>query len=921
MPLVSGARLGPYEIVAPLGEGGMGEVYRATDTRLRRDVAIKILPAEFTGDAERLARFEREAQLLAQLHHPNIASVFGLEETTLSTSTGEVVVRALVMELAEGTTLAERIASAGPMPMADALPIARQMADALDAAHEKGIVHRDLKPQNVKVTPDGTVKVLDFGLAKAMDPATEAGLRSAGSASAESPTMLSPAHVTRAGWILGTAAYMAPEQARGRAVDKRADIWAFGVVLYEMLTGRVLFDGETVSDVLAAVLTRDIDWSALPPDTPAPVRRVLGRCLVRDPKDRLRDIGDASTELREAGAAAAEPAPPTSVPAPPASVPRARRARLLVPWLVAAAACALATWALWNRPAAMGGGRVEGHFAITLPAGAPLVALEIPGVNSGPLAVSPDGRHVVYVAASDGDTRLYARAMADLTPRALPGTEGATLPFFSPDGTWVGFFAEGKLKKTPLAGGTPATLADAPAGHGGSWSASGEIVFAPGETTGLLALPDTGGTPRAVTTLDFAAGDDSHRWPQWLPGQRAVLFTVLAWSRETTDIVIVDLDTGARRTVVEGEHFARFVPASAGAAAGHLVFVRAGALMAAPFDPMRPDPAGAPITIIDGVRTGQFDVSASGVLVYTPGSGVAPDYSLVWVDRAGGSRPVIDGARGYEDLHLSPDGRRVALTIEEAGPESPAHVWLADTERGTLTRVTFEGFSRDPVWMPDGQSIVFGSKRGDTTFGLYRQRLDGQASAELVWASPIPIWPDPQSVTPDGRVLVFSTKGRDTGDDIWTLSLDGDRTARPWLQSPAPEWNGRLSPNGRWIVYNSGESGATEIYVQQFPGPGGKWLVSQGGGSNPIWSRDGRQLFYRQADKILAVDVETSAGFRAGKSTVLFAGRYRYSGRDFDVAPDGARFVMMRNDDPRTTTTLHVLLNWFAQLDARAAGR
>jgi hypothetical protein len=401
-----------------------------------------------------------------------------------------------------------------------------------------------------------------------------------------------------------------------------------------------------------------------------------------------------------------------------------------------------------------------------------------------------------------------------------------------------------------------------------------------------------------------------------LSGHRAALFTVWTWSRETMDVVMVDLSTGARRLVQQGVDFARYVPAAPGAPEGHLVFVRAGALMAAPFAPAGTGPAGPPLVVVEGVRAAQFDVSANGVLVYAPGSSKPPDYSLVWVDRQGDVRPINDLARGYEDLHLSPDGRRVALTVEESGVESPAHVWLADTDRGTLTRFTFEGLSRDPVWAPDGKALVFGSKRGDA-YGLYQQRLDGQAGAELLWASPNAIWPDPQSLTPDGRVVVFSTKTQKGGDDIWLLSLEGNRTARPWLETPAGEWAGRLSPDGRWMAYNSNESGATEVYVQAFPGPGGKWLVSQGGGGNPIWSRDGRQLFYRRGDQVLQVDVETSPVFTLGKPTVLFSGRYRMTGRDFDVSPDGTRFVMMRNNDPRTTSRLNVSLNWWRSLDTR----
>jgi Tol biopolymer transport system component len=890
-----GRSLGHYRITAAIGAGGMGEVYRATDTKLGREVALKLLPGAFASDPERLARFEREAKLLASLNHPNVAQVYGFESITLPEGSAS---HFLAMELVEGEDLAERL-TRGPVPVDEALAIARQVAEALEEAHEKGIVHRDLKPANVKVTPDGRVKVLDFGLAKAY-----AGESASGSSTdlSQSPTL---AHTgTQAGVILGTAAYMSPEQARGRPVDKRADIWAFGVLLYEMLTGRRLFTGETVSDVLAGVLTRELDWSQLPARTPPGVRRLLRRCLARERRERLRDIGDARLELGEAKEEAGE-------------VPVRRAARTWLAWTAAAAALGIAAWALWGRSPAERGGVTGGHFTIELPAAAPLVTLEVPGYNASPLDVSPDGRQIVYVSPDGSGTRLHARSMADLTPRALPGTEGARFPFFSPDGQWVGFFADGKLKKTPLAGGTPVTLAEAPEGSGASWSTEGEIVFAPANASSLAVVSDAGGTPRRLTSLDMAAGDDAHRWPQVLPGHRAALFTVTSWSRETSDIAVVDLATGARRTVQADVPFARYVPAAPGAAAGHLLFVRAGALMAAPFDPRAAAPAGPALAVLEDVRAAQFDVSDNGVLVYAPGAHAAPDFSLVWADRSGLERKINDLGRGYEDLHLSPDGRKVALTIEEADEDSAAHVWLADTGRGTLTRFTFEGQSRDPVWAPDGRSLVFGSKRAERTYGLYRQPLDGSTPAELVWASPIGIWPDPNSFTPDGRVLVFTTKGKDTGDDIWTLSLDASRTARPWLQTPANENAGRLSPDGRFLAYNSEESGRAEVYVQSFPGAGGKRLVSEGGGVNAIWSRDGRQLFYRRGDQVMMVEVEPGAALTLGKPVALFSGRYRLTGRDFDVSPDGKSFVMMRSNDPRTTTRLSVLLDWWRSLDSR----
>jgi hypothetical protein len=882
----------------------MGEVYRARDSRLERDVAVKILPALFADDPERLARFEREAKTLASLNHPHIAQVYGLEPVD-----GFGSARALVMELVEGEDLSVRLAR-GRLPVADAGAIALQIVDALDAAHERGIVHRDLKPANIKVRHDGTVKLLDFGLAKALDADADALPKTI----ENSPTFTSPAAIghgyaargTQLGVILGTAAYMAPEQAKGRTADRRADIWAFGVVLYEMLTGQACFAGETVSEVIAAVIKDPPDFSRLPNDVPPALRRLLLRCLEKDPKRRLSAIADARWDLEESARFGA------AVPARPRPLVFA-----WLPWIAAAGAFAFAVWALSSRsPAATP--MIDGHLAIELPDESALVINDVPRPDVAPLVLSPDGRVVVYVAPHGSSTRLFARALDDLTPRALAGTEGASQPFFSPDGGWVGFFAGGKLKKTPLGGGTPDTLADAPDGRGASWGASGEIVFAPATSSGLFVVPESGGTPRRVTSLDFAAGDDVHGWPQLLAGQNAVLFTVMAWSRETSEIYVADLKTGERRLVQTDAWFGRYVPGTEGSS-GYLVFVRNNALLAAPFDPARPDRAGTPVSVVEGVRPRQFDITASGVLVYVPAIAAAETYSLVWVDRSGVATTINDLPRGYEDLHLSPDGKRVVATLEEPGEDSPAHVWMADTGRRTLTRVTFDGFSRDPVWAPDGQSIVFGSKRGQNTFGLYIQRLDGRSSAELAWASPIAIWPDPQSWTPDSRTVIFSTKGNETGDDIWSYSLE-TRKAQPWLATPASEVNGRLSPDGRWMAYHSNASGREEVYVQAFPGPGVKHLVSQGGGFNPIWSRDGREIFYRYDNQLLAVRIDTDPTFRVGSPAVMFSGRYRLSGRDYDVSSDGKRFVMMRADGPRTANRMRVLLNWRRVLDARVKG-
>jgi serine/threonine protein kinase len=896
MTLASGLKVGSYEIVGPLGVGGMGEVYLAQDTRLGRSVAIKILLDKFSCDPQRMARFDREAKVLASLNHPHIASIYGLEESNS--------VRALVMELVDGPTLDERIHQ-GPLPLDEALPIAKQIAEALEYAHERNIIHRDLKPSNVKITPNGVAKVLDFGLAKALEDESNV------SDISTSPTLSHAA--TQAGILLGTAAYMSPEQARGKKVDRRADIWAFGVVLYEMLSGKAAFTGETISDTLAAVIRAEPDWSALPGNLPRSVTRLLRRCLTKDPNQRLRDIGEARIAIDAAISRAPEEGSAFSgaiVEAQPLW-----RSALLWALMATALAAAIGLGAAYWRAS-----RQEPHpvMQLSLPLSQPLATVFDPNPGS-PFAISPDGSQVVFVASVAGKPQqLYLRPMDQQTAAAIPGTENASQPFFSPDGQWVGFFALGKMSKVSLHGGPATPLCDAPTPHGAHWVTDDLIVYAPNFGSGLLRISSTGGTPKTLTTPNAKEQEISHRWPQVLPGGKDVLFTIQMGNATTYDdarIAVLSLQTGKWRTLLQGGFYARYVPS------GHIVYVHAGSLMAVAFDLARMEVTGSPVPVQEGVATSgltaggaEYEVTQSGLLAYVPGNAKPPARTLVWVDRTGVVKVIPAPAKVYSSPRISPDGKRLAVQVNDNGNLS---IWIYEFARDTLTRLTFgPGNSSVPLWTPDGRKVVYNTRTSGPSF---RSRLvDGSGTEEIVFGREFDdAGVTPYSVSPDGRALLFghTLEGRLA---IQALSLDGSEKIQPFLQSSFNQSGSQFSPDGRWVAYTTDESGRREICVQSFPGGGGKWMISTDGGQYVRWSRDGREIFFFYGDKLMSVPVETQPAFKAGTPRALFQIVGFLGVGNYDVAPDGQHFLMIKEDDTLSSPkNLDVILNWSEVLKQR----
>jgi Tol biopolymer transport system component/tRNA A-37 threonylcarbamoyl transferase component Bud32 len=880
--LSPGTRIGPYEVTAQIGEGGMGQVYRATDTTLGRQVAIKILPDALAADPDRLARFEREAKTLASLNHPHIAAIYGFEKSAAT--------RALVMELVEGDDLSQKLAGLkakrSGFPIDEALSIAKQIAEALEAAHEQGIVHRDLKPANIKVRPDGTVKVLDFGLAKVVEPAS--------AMSAIAMTSLTrPLDATQAGFILGTAAYMSPEQAAGKPVDKRSDLWAFGVVLFEMLTGRQLFDGETITHVIAAVLTKDPDWTVLPDATPPIVRRLLRRCLEKDPKRRLHDVADARLEIEEAIAAPATDAP-------------ALTGRFLRRPAVTIVATALAGAALgwYLKPASTSSTKVGGGPARVL-----IATSEPMSETDGVLVISRDGRRVAYAAGPAGRQQLFVREIDQFASKAVPETEGVVSAAFAPDGQSIAFVAERKLRTVSLSGGTPLTLRDRVDGAGVTWTADESILYNPGTATGIWRIPSAGG--EAVSLTQPGPQDNEQRFPEVLPNGNGLLFSARGGVSDD-QVYVESLRTHERRALVKG--FApHYLPT------GHLVFVQAGTLFAVRFDAERFETKGAPVTLLEGIRqarSGQPLISYSdvGSIVYLATSVEAGSNTLVWVDRAGTEQPAGASGRPYAQPRLAPDGLRVVTSLRG----NTEDLWLIDLTRGTSSRLTAEAHTSFPVWMPDGQRLTLASAK-EGSYSIYWRPADGSAPDERLLSG---TWPNyPFSWSPDGKVLAFVSVNPKTLQDIRVLSVDQKGASKPFLETQFREGAPAFSPNGKWIAYVSDESGRFEIYVRPFPGPGEKWPISLEGGNEPVWPRNGRELFYRAGDTMMVVDVQTTPTFSAGKPRKLFEKAYERSlalWANYDAAPDGQRLLMVRQENASAQAThINVVLNWLEELRQR----
>jgi len=886
MALTSGAKLGPYEIGSPLGAGGMGEVYRARDSRLGRDVAVKVLPAKMAGNAELMTRFEREAQFLAALNHTNIATIYGLEESGAT--------RALVMELVEGPTLADRIAQ-GPLPLAEALPTAKQIAEALEYAHEKGIIHRDLKPANIKVTPEGKVKVLDFGLAKALETEPVASVL------ANSPTNDA---ATRAGIILGTAAYMAPEQAKEKPLDRRADIWSFGCVLFEMLTGRQTFEGETVSDVLAAVIMKDPDWGVLPASTPESIRRLLRRCLEKDSKRRLRDIGEAWITIDEilsgkdsAGLAMGE-LPPTQ--------PTWQRA---LPWGVAVVLLVSTAFlaALFQRGPSVPLRSVRSSI---LPPEKTIFAFQ---GRVGTPVLSPDGGRLVFSARnSSGVVMLWVRPLDSLTAQPLAGTEGAAFPFWAPDSRSVGYFASGKLMKIDTFGGPTQTVCDAPNGRGGAWSAAGTILFAPRVSGGLAQVSAAGGSPTPLYQRD----QSTLRWPVFLPDGRHflywagnLLFTTLP---KAAGIYLGSLDGKEQKFLFPADSDALYAPP------GYLLFLKGETLVAQPFDARRLELTGEPFPLAEHVtnplnyRLGQFSVSQSGDLIYHSGS-VAPAQA-VWTDGSGKQLGAVGEPDLIWEVRLSPDGKTLGETV--GGPQSKnCDLWLVDLVRGVRTRFTFNpAIHANIAWSPDGANIAFSSTRAGR-YNIYLQPANGIGTAQTLLEDDTNKYVGDWSR--DGRYIAYSrTSSQPEG--IWILPLVGDKKPFPFLPSQFNEQFPSFSPDGKWLAYDSDESGRTEVYVAPFPQANGKWQVSSSGGRQPRWRPDGKELFYLAGENnVMAASVQEKGGsLEIGNPQTLFVVNLSPTAGlvPYDVAPDGKKFVFLTPPPQLIPEPITLVTNWTALL-------
>jgi len=882
MALESGSRLGPYEIGSRLGAGGMGEVYRARDARLGRTVAIKVLRGDIAHSAEHRARFEREARTISSLEHPHICSLYDVGRK------GEIDF--LVMQFVEGDTLARRLEKAR-LPLDQVFRYAIDVADAVAAAHKRGIVHRDLKPSNIILAKSGAI-VLDFGLAKLWGAATT---------SDEVETAARQPELTSQGAILGTLPYMAPELLEGKEADPRSDIFAFGAVLYEMVTAKKAFSGRGATELVAAILgAQPAPAAALNPLIPPVLDHMLQRCLAKDPEERWQSMSDIGEELKWAGG--------TASPTTPAAT---KGRRVLPSWallgvgaLTGAALVASLLW--WRRADPIDTAPAPpARFTIPLAEGESLHVY-----SSASVAMSPDGTHIAYAANRGAERAIYVRALDELESRRLAGTERANDPIFSPDGEWVAFEAAGKLKKVSLKGGSPQFLANLVLFGGHSWGTGDIIGYTPAYTGGLFAISAQGGKPRRLTTPEK---NRAHIWPEVLPGGKAVLFTL--WRGENTfdqsHIGVLSLETGKWNVVIEGGFYARYAPT------GHLLFVRGGSLFAAPFDLSEQRVTGASVPVLEGVLqdsfdgAGQFAVSRTGSLVYASGTAHSPGRRLVWVDRSGRRSTITSTSSSYSLPRLSPDGRRLGLS---SWADASVSVWVYGLAQDTLTRVSFGSDDHNVAWSPDSRRVAFESGR-DGVHQIYVRSADGTGDDDQVTTGEhnhyLCDW------SRDGQALAYAEFHPDTGADLWVVEAQGTRQARPFLNTSFWEKQATFSPNGRWLAYVSDESGEFEVYMRPFPGPGPRFPISSEGGEEPAWSRSGRELFYRSSGRMMSVTISETPELSASRPQVLFEGLYHYADlptRTYDVGPDG-RFVMVTEPAPdEATRQLHVVLNWSEEL-------
>ena len=915
MTFPAGKQLGSYEIVELLGKGGMGEVYRARDAKLKREVAIKILPEEFSRDPDRLARFEREAELLASLNHPNVATIYDFEEVNTT--------HFLVLELVEGETLAERI-QRGPIPVEDALSIAKHICEGLEAAHEKGVIHRDLKPANVKVTPDGTVKVLDFGLAKAMETSPAATTLS------NSPTLTITG--TSAGIIIGTAAYMSPEQARGRAADHRSDVFAFGCVLYEMLSGKQAFDGEDVSDVLATVMKTEPDLRILPQNLDSRLLELLRRCLAKNRRDRWHAIGDIRLEIE---AIRANPYATESDTVSEIHSPVWKRALpALITGLLGAAIAAGVMWSFRPLPKDQ-----IVRFAFVLPK-----EQSFSRAGRSMIAISPDGANIVYVA----NQQLYLKNIGEMDAKPIPGTnQDASNPFFSPDGQWIGFYSwnDRKIKKISITGGASVDVSeDQQPPFGASWESDDHILFG-GGPAGILRISANGGKPEKVVSVQ--SGELAHG-PQLLEGKNAILFTLAnnagddRW--DTAKIVVHSLKPSDSKVVMQGGSDARYLPS------GHLLYTLGPSLFAIRFDIDSLQTIGGPVPMVDGVMrpdasstgTGQFSISDNGTLVWIANfRGQSDIRSLVIVDRMGTKKPLGTSAGSYFHPRFSPDGKQIAYALDDG--KNGLAIWIYDLSgTSAARRLTFGGRDGWPLWSRDGQRIAFRRDTGNpwvrepstNNNGLFWQRANGNGPAERLTTADKGLLHSAESWSADGKTLTFFNDG-----DIWSVSIEGDRKPKPLIAGKGTQDVSSISPDGRWIAYYSNESigrasgGIGDIYVEPFPPTGSKYQITTTGGTHPLWSPDGKQLFYLEGtssgtSRITSVDIRTVGGFTIGKPSPLPI-TFRAVGtnsRPYDISPDGNQFIVMlppaqAETTERPTMQINIILNWLQELKQRVATR